>query len=385
MALSRKRLNGYDKLLREQEGLAAEYTRKRLNMWMSQNPKATVAEVRDFAIQAVDEAVMAYGDAASTIAADLYDLLADQAGRNLRRAGIDTGDFKPYIEEEAHYQARHLVDGAPTEFVKRMARAASDQVARRANRTMRRNAARDGIRYARVPMGGETCTFCAMLASRGYAYLSRASAGGEGDHYHPNCRCKVVPETAGDVEGYDPDEWADIWNAMEEVDNDPRLTTAQKLEVKRRISSEGMPAPAAIRYLNRMDDLYGNVQKVPPLDGYEDVCIHSNGLTFSYTDSDTESWHDMTPKVLADSLRASPGYKGGNIRLISCWAGRNGDDSPAQILANELGVKVLAPTGKAMVDKNGVMHLANDSFAFFKIDIGTIDEQGEWIVFEPRW
>ena len=129
------------------------------------------------------------------------------------------------------YQAGKLADGAPTAFA------------------------------ARVPMGAETCTFCAMLASRGFAYRS-ASAAGEGNHFHPSCRCKVVPSTAGAVEGYDPDEWAARWRAMEEIDADPRLTAAQKLEAKGRVvepakpvtgpSSPAAPAPKPVALAGRL-------------------------------------------------------------------------------------------------------------------------------------
>lgn len=242
MGLSRQQLSGYDAMLRQQEGAAAEYVRRRLEAWLSQNPSAPVAEAREYAIRCVNDAATAYGDAASTIAADLYDGLARQAGKSLRPAAIDASDVRPYVEEEAHWQSGKLAAGAPAGFVKGMSACATDQVARRANQTMRRNSARDKIRYARVPMGGETCTFCAMLASRGFAFRSRAAAGGEGNHYHHNCRCKVVPETVGSVEGYDPDEWAGIWHAMEEVDADPRMTEAQKREAKARIAERGRPA-----------------------------------------------------------------------------------------------------------------------------------------------
>ena len=73
------------------------------------------------------------------------------------------------------------------------------------NKTMRKSAKRDGVLYARVPMGNEACGFCIMLASRGFAYSS-ANAAGEGNHYHANCRCKVIPGFPGmRVDGYDPD------------------------------------------------------------------------------------------------------------------------------------------------------------------------------------
>lgn len=78
-----------------------------------------------------------------------------------------------------------------------------------------RNAAREAVSdaaevagtevgWARVLSGAESCPWCAMLASRGPAYQSEASAGsvtersgrfdaGEAKAYHDNCDCIVVP------------------------------------------------------------------------------------------------------------------------------------------------------------------------------------------------
>ncbi len=76
--------------------------------------------------------------------------------------------------------------------------------------------------FARVPNGFHTCAFCFMLASRGFVYWSRASAG-EFNHYHSNCRCTIVPgdpEADHDtqVEGYQPSryykQYEDCLNAV---------------------------------------------------------------------------------------------------------------------------------------------------------------------------
>jgi hypothetical protein len=64
-------------------------------------------------------------------------------------------------------------------------------------------------RFARIPQPSRSyargCPFCQMLASRGFAYLSAASAG-ELNHYHDDCRCVIVPSWSGSpaAEGYDP-------------------------------------------------------------------------------------------------------------------------------------------------------------------------------------
>ena len=65
------------------------------------------------------------------------------------------------------------------------------------------------VKYARIPRGSRSypggCPFCQMLASRGFVYLSKLSAGAvDPNHYHDDCQCMVVPSWGrGSVEGYD--------------------------------------------------------------------------------------------------------------------------------------------------------------------------------------
>lgn len=121
--------------------------------------------------------------------------------------------------------AREFPEPSPEDTLKEeLARLARSQVSRRANETVSHNVKRDsksGVRFARVPMGIHTCDFCNMLASRGFVFWSKESAG-DFSHWHADCRCKVVPGvpeiksywkngvhvTRGidpTVEGYDPD------------------------------------------------------------------------------------------------------------------------------------------------------------------------------------
>lgn len=95
-------------------------------------------------------------------------------------------------------------DAAIREFIKGVAR---DQARRKANETVTKTAKGNKLKYARVPAAGCTCGFCLMLASRGFAYRSRATAGElDPDHYHSDCKCTVVPGYADtEVEGYNPD------------------------------------------------------------------------------------------------------------------------------------------------------------------------------------
>lgn len=218
LILPRKALSAYDKRLAELEGKAYEYASSRISAFIEKFPGAKPEQVREFAIEVVDDAVGAFGDGASSLAADMYEGMAELSGVRVKPAVIDTSDVHGHIESEVRYQLGKFLSGDPTGFVLACGSKASDQVARRANQTMRLNAKRDGLRYARVPMGGETCSFCAMLASRGFDFKTAKSAG-DGNHYHKGCRCKVIPGFPDiKVEGYDPDEWLDRWRMFEEID-----------------------------------------------------------------------------------------------------------------------------------------------------------------------
>ena len=302
MALSRQALSDYDATLSRMERAAADYVRRRVGAYMASYPEASVAEVRDFAIGVVDDAVGAYGDAASTAAADLYDELAEASPKTLPTAAVDTSDVSGYVDKEVRYQAGKLVDGAPSAFAAAVAACASDQVSRRANATMAGNVQRDHIRYARVPMGGETCTFCAMLASRGFVYRSAKSAG-EGTHWHRNCRCKVVPETAGTVEGYDPDEWYGRWKEFERIDADGTMTEAQRQAAKRALT--GRPVTAS--HTTLMKGLPSGRSGQTLKDAACDVYTTSDGISLIFPQGMDAAKQAMTPDRALELLDKVPG------------------------------------------------------------------------------
>ena len=75
----------------------------------------------------------------------------------------------------------------------------------------------------------------------------------------------MVPETAGAVEGYDPDEWHARWRAMEEIDKDPSLSSKQKLAAKREVNGvEGPP----VEYRKPLADFDRSA------DGRRDLVVH---------------------------------------------------------------------------------------------------------------
>lgn len=81
--------------------------------------------------------------------------------------------------------------------------------------------------FARVPRAGCTCAFCIMMASRGFVYHTRETAGG-GDpakKYHLNCRCAVVPMDASDptIAGYDESGYLELYEAARDALNSNSL------------------------------------------------------------------------------------------------------------------------------------------------------------------
>lgn len=164
-------------------------------------------------------------------------------------------------ERVVRYKARKLAEGDYEGFVSELCSYLDTSVRRTANLTTMANAKRDrrrygermrragvhGVRFARIPRGGETCTFCAMLASRGFVYWTEETAG-KFDHFHNRCKCRIVASTDADVEGYDPTEWYARWKAYEEIDADEGLTDEMKRAEKANVgigNSVGAALPSS--------------------------------------------------------------------------------------------------------------------------------------------
>lgn len=110
----------------------------------------------------------------------------------------------------------------------------TDMIRTGARLTERRNIRLDPTKpkWARVPKGPKTCAFCAMLASRGYAYTSEEAAGGKGNIYHADCHCQPMPNWGKQtLTGYDPDEFKAMYDRAKELsaENDGSTDTRKVL------------------------------------------------------------------------------------------------------------------------------------------------------------
>lgn len=151
---------------------------------------------------------------ASQAGAEFYDALrAAQTGEVYGAVGFSAFDENKAAAAAGAAVAAGKKGGAASALSVAFSRVAYD-VAKSAGDTQKRNGENDRRkpRFARVPSGVETCDFCLMLASRGFVYWSRESAG-DNDHYHANCTCSIVPDFGGaKVEGYDPDALYRQWS-----------------------------------------------------------------------------------------------------------------------------------------------------------------------------
>lgn len=193
--------------------------------WCRANPAATAAQAREAAKLIMDGQVQAYDELASAFAAEWYDYRAEADGAGLDQAVTSAVYAPERTDDVARYQVRKLTREGPGAFARACGEYARNDALRALNETIIENVGRDrkrGVRFARVPTGLETCTFCLMLASRGAVYHTRESAG-VFRHFHRHCDCKVVPGFEDDpdaelVEGYRPKELYDTWRRFKEIE-----------------------------------------------------------------------------------------------------------------------------------------------------------------------
>lgn len=214
--------------------------------WCRAHAGATVAEKREAAKLIMEGFVQGYDDVAAEFAAQWYDDLAERNGARLQQAVTMTTYRPESVDTVARYQAKKLVKGGDTAFAKACGEYARNDALRSLNETIISNVGRDkdhGVRFARVPTGFETCTFCIMLASRGAVYHTCKSAG-EFKHFHRHCDCKVVPGFEDDpdaelVEGVNPEELRERWWQLEKVDATAGLSAAEREELRRKVMEGG--------------------------------------------------------------------------------------------------------------------------------------------------
>lgn len=238
--------------------------------WCRSHEGATAAEKREAAKLIMEGFVQGYDDVAAEFAAQWYDHRAEQGGARLEQAVTMTTYRPDSVDAVARYQAKKLAKGGDAEFAKACGEFARNDAFKSLNETISANVGRDkdkGVRFARVPTGFETCTFCLMLASRGAVYHTRKTAG-EFKHFHRRCDCKVVPSFEDDadaelVEGVRPKELRERYRAIKQIDSMEGLTDSDRQELAERalrveVESIAGKKLGSVKYLKSRDSLEGH-------------------------------------------------------------------------------------------------------------------------------
>lgn len=166
--------------------------------------------IREALLEVVPEIVRECGPVAGTAAAEWFE--------DVRAAEVG-GRFSALLGPDAESAAvvgsvRALASDAalarPDALLSLLSGAVQRHVSYSARATVARNAAHDPLRprFGRVPRGAKTCAWCTMLASRGFVYHSKRSAGVVAEDFHDDCDCAIVTEWDRDeqhIAGYDPD------------------------------------------------------------------------------------------------------------------------------------------------------------------------------------
>jgi len=202
MTITRKVWNKYISDLRKINEEAARLADKYLTTHDVLTPEGT-----DALIGYCYALATKYGEAAAALAAEMYDALALASGQTLEAAvPAATATYGEVANTVLGIQKRTQNTEMLSSGVARLVKMAGVD-------TTMQNALRDGAEWAWIPVG-DTCAFCITLASNGWQRASKkAIKGGHAEHIHANCDCTYAIRfnSTSDVEGYDPDEYRDMY------------------------------------------------------------------------------------------------------------------------------------------------------------------------------
>lgn len=167
----------------------------------------TLEEYENAAIDFAYALATKYGEAAGAVTCEMYDAIKALEGVNAPPA---TPAPTATMAETAKAVKGTMKTGNP----QIVANATGRLVKLASVDTMQKNALENGDEWAWIPRG-DTCAFCLTLASRGWQKASKtAIKNGHAEHVHSNCDCTFAVRSSGsdlDVEGYDPDEYLDMY------------------------------------------------------------------------------------------------------------------------------------------------------------------------------
>jgi len=268
MAINVGEVETYGLMIKRVQGNSGRVARGMVKGWLKAHPNWEAADLRAAAALAVSQTVADYSDYTASLACDLYDSCMAQEGAKVAYAEPWTGNSDDQIAKAVRYQMQKALDGDIDAFLDAIDEMTQYYVRLAANNTTIQNVERDNnariqgamdsvqgnrrygnldmptiygkpgqvrrsqprrrtnrahirrvgdIAYSRVPTGLETCSYCMMLASRGFVYHSAESAG-HADHR--GCDCMIVPGRYGmsTIDGIDLDAQYDCWRELEAIE-----------------------------------------------------------------------------------------------------------------------------------------------------------------------
>lgn len=231
VTISRREIRNYQRQVDRQAERGGAYVGSAVEAYTGRHPNATVAEIRKFTYELMQDALPNFTDLAETLSCDFMEEIAERHGwENIRPEIIGTTDYR-LVDKRLHYLAGNLASGDVEKYREGVIDVTRFYIKRAAQDAMIENCGKAKLRFARVPSGFETCAFCYMLASRGFVYRSEISAGRSHD-FHPNCNCTIVPGAKGrtKIDGYDPQVMYENWcKCARTVGLDPLSASSEKL------------------------------------------------------------------------------------------------------------------------------------------------------------
>lgn len=172
--------------------------------------EAIDAQGRNF-FEFATETIRGYSTASSSLAAAMYDRLAELQNAVVAPAGLaPLPTYEEIVQTTLGVAKRsYNVDEVSAALAKLVKLSAADTTLQNVARDRKRGRGKhSGAQFAWIPKG-DTCPFCITLASQGWQYQSKWAADNHAEHIHPNCDCMYAVRFREDfnIAGYNPDKY----------------------------------------------------------------------------------------------------------------------------------------------------------------------------------
>ncbi|MDO4240851.1 hypothetical protein [Micrococcus sp.] len=169
--------------------------------------------IRDALLEYLPVIVEEYGTATAVLAAEWFESLPTAGWATLAPPVPES-----IVNGTLRREAGKLWTDTPDALADALAQDLTEWIQRPGRHTTQFSAQANDMGWVRVPRGAKTCSFCLTLASRsaGWLYTTEDRARyrrSDGEKYHPDCDCQVVPAHDGGDVPWDPDPFYEMYSA----------------------------------------------------------------------------------------------------------------------------------------------------------------------------